>query len=70
MVYGRNGKRKESAVPAAKIINIGAAFVNPFTRRCGFLDRTPVSFDVDIEKTLTRENAYIGLRPVYGGALR
>ena len=56
VIYGKTGAGKNGDYPSAKCIHGGAAFIWPIIQSYEFLDLTPLSIEVNLTKSLSRQH--------------
>ena len=56
VVYGKIGRAKDGSERSAKCIHGGAAFIMPVFQNYEFLDLTPMSIEVNLNKALSKQN--------------
>lgn len=56
VVYGKIGRSKEGSSQSSKTIHGGATFVWPVFQNFAFLDLTPISIEVLLQKALSKQN--------------
>lgn len=59
VVYGKVGKTTDGTTRSAKCIHGGAAFIWPVVQSCEFMSLTPMSIEVDLRNTLSKQNIRI-----------
>ena len=59
VVFGKLGKDKDGMERSSKCIHGGATFIIPVVQDYKFLDLTPISINVDLKNTLSKQNIRI-----------